>query len=102
MMPKGVDHKKKSMLDKFLEDPESARLFCQEQMILAMTELVCRELDEKNLSRKQLANKMGISAVELSEMLEGGENFTIRAFSDMLFFLDKRVWLGSRKRKNKV
>ncbi len=80
--PSVADH-----INTFLEDPEHQRLFMQERTILELTELICRQMKKQGLSRTELASRIGKSKGQVTQMLSGGRNLTLRSLSDMLLAL---------------
>ena len=50
---------KKSLYDKYVEDPEFERLMVQEDLIMDVSEDFCKLLKEKKMKRSDLANVMG-------------------------------------------
>lgn len=63
----------KSMLDKFREDPESARLFEQEEFLLDVTEKICELMEKRNISSGDLAGKLGVRISAVEYWLDTGE-----------------------------
>ena len=51
----------KTLLDKYLEDPEFARLMAQGDLIMEVTETLCELLEKEKISRKELADRLGKS-----------------------------------------
>jgi len=71
----------------FRDDPDNDRLFLQERTMVELTELICREMQRQGLSRSELAERMGKSKGQVTQMLSGGRNLTLRSLSDMLLAL---------------
>lgn len=80
--------KKMNIIDRFREDPDANRLFVQERTIIELTELICREMSKQNVSRGELAGRIGKSKSQVTQMLSGSRNLTIRSLSDILCALD--------------
>lgn len=66
----------------------------QEYAILDFTELVCKTMKEKQITKKQLAQLMGTSQSEVTKILSGDRNISIRLMSDMLFHLGCQLVFG--------
>ena len=73
----------KTPFEEYLSDDENRRLFNQESLILEVTEVLCRYMDQKNISRSDLANKMGRSKGFVSQLLGGSRNLTLRTLADV-------------------
>ena len=83
----------KTLLDKYLEDPEFARLMAQGDLIMEVTETLCELLDKEKVSRKELADRLGKSKGFISQLLNGGRNLTLRTVADILHVLGYRASL---------
>ena len=69
---------KKDLMEKYLEDPEFARLIAQEELIIEVTETLCELLEKEGgkISRKELAERLGKTKGFVSQLLNGGRNLT--------------------------
>ena len=83
----------KNLLEKYLEDPEFARLLTQEELILEVTETLCELVEKEGISRKELADRLGKSKGFVSQLLNGGRNLTLRTVADILHVLGYKVSL---------
>ena len=79
------------MVTRFRESVEDDRLFHQELTILSLTEEVCRRMNEQGVSRADLAERIGRGRSQVTQMLSGGRNLTLRSLSDMLHALGYRL-----------
>ena len=80
----------KTLLDKYLEDPEFAKLMAQGDLIMEVTETLCELLEKEKVSRKGLAERLGKSKGFISQLLNGGRNLTLRTVADILHVLGYR------------
>jgi transcriptional regulator with XRE-family HTH domain len=81
----------KTLLEKYLEDPEFARLMAQGDLIMEVTETLCELLEKEKISRKELADRLGKSKGFVSQLLNGGRNLTLRTVADILHVLGYKV-----------
>src|SRR5690349_6728289 len=72
-----------TQVEKFVRDAEGMRLFQQERVILEATMRVCEAMEEKGMSRKELADVLGKSKSHVSQLLDGRQNMTLRTLSDV-------------------
>jgi transcriptional regulator with XRE-family HTH domain len=91
----------KTLLDKYLEDPEFARLMAQGDLIMEVTETLCELLQKEHVSRKELAERLGKTKGFVSQLLNGGRNLTLRTVADILHVLGYKVTLTSYKEEEK-
>lgn len=80
-----------SLVDKLTALPDFMRLYQQECAILEVTELVCELMDEQDVSHKELADRLGETEDYIDQILDGTEEMTLRAVSDLLFVLGRSL-----------
>jgi len=80
-----------------MQDPEFRKLLAQEELILEFTETICDLLEEENVSRKNLAERLGKTKGFVSQLLNGGRNLTLRTVADILHVLGYKVTLNPEK-----
>jgi len=72
----------------FRSTPETERLLAQERAVLGVTELLSEAMERRGVSRAELANRLNVSASEVTQRLSGERNLSLRSLSDMLHVLD--------------
>jgi transcriptional regulator with XRE-family HTH domain len=87
----------KTLMDKYLEDPEFAKLMSRGELIMEVTETLCGILEKEKVSRKELADRLGKSKGFVSQLLNGGRNLTLRTVADILYVLGYKVTLVPHK-----
>jgi len=88
-------------MDKYLEDPEFAKLLAQGDLIMEVTETLCELLEKEKVSRKELAERLGKSKGFISQLLNGGRNLTLRTVADILHVLGYKITLTAFKEEVK-
>jgi transcriptional regulator with XRE-family HTH domain len=91
----------KTLLEKYLEDPEFAKLMAQGELIMEVTETLCELLEKEKISRKELADRLGKTKGFISQLLNGGRNLTLRTVADILHALGYKVSLTPYKEARK-
>ena len=86
----------RTMYEVFASTPDGRRLLNREALTIEVTELICEMMQEKGISRKQLAALLGRSKGRVSQMLNGECNLTLRTVADMFTVLEKRLAVGCR------
>jgi transcriptional regulator with XRE-family HTH domain len=81
-------------------DKPEGLLQAEEDALLAATELVCAAMEEDGVSRQELAQRLDISASEVTQRLGGARNLTLRSLVDMLDALGRELVLASRRKSN--
>ena len=71
-------------------DPENARLFAQEQLIVAVAERIWEQMEERHLTKSEIAAALGKSKAFVTQLLDGKRNMTLRTLSDIAFALGVR------------
>lgn len=90
----------KDLFSAWVEDKENEKFFYQENFILEISELIQDELDSKNFTRKDLAEKLGRSKAYVSQILSGSRNLTLRTLSDICYALNVYPEVGFREDKH--
>jgi len=72
---------------------ELARLVQQEELILDTTELILAKMEEKGLSKSQLASMLNTNRSHVTQLLRGSRNMTLRTVSDIFFGLGYKLVL---------
>lgn len=78
----------------FQPDDQERRLLVQERLLLEASEAVCRALDDRGVSRSDLAKLLSVRASEVTQRLSGGRNLTLRTLAEMLDVLGYDVHLS--------
>jgi len=63
------------------------------RMVTDLTNEINWHLHERNLTRADLANRMGVSPGRVSQILSGGENLTMRTLAGLATALDAQFEL---------
>lgn len=82
---------------KTLSNPTAAMDVQREIVQIQATELICRILQEQNLPRAVLAERLGISPQAITSLLRGDQNISIGRLSDTLFVLGYTLQLASAR-----
>jgi transcriptional regulator with XRE-family HTH domain len=93
---------KTTILDEYLKDKEFRRFFAQEDLIMEFTETLCELLEKENISRKELAERLGKTKGFVSQLLNGGRNLTLRTLADILHVLGYRASLTPFKEGKQI
>jgi len=72
-------------------DPQYLRELRQEELILRATEAVWELLEERCLTKADLASKLGTSRAHVSQLLSGTRNMTLRSLADISIALGVRA-----------
>jgi len=75
-------------------------LFASEELAYNITEDVLIEMEDQNMNRKQLSDKLGCSKSHISQLLNGVRNLTLKSLSDIAFVLGYKVDIKFKKMKD--
>ena len=70
--------------DENMKDVEYRRLFNQEALILEVTEAICGYMEEHEITRVELAKRLGKTKGFVSQLLNGDRNLTLRTLADIV------------------
>ncbi len=80
-----------------MTEKASARLLEQELLLTSATELVCQLMGEKNVSKSDLARRIGKSKAFVTQLLNGRRNMTLRTLADLCWALDTRLHIQASR-----
>jgi transcriptional regulator with XRE-family HTH domain len=80
-----------TLIDRLTRTSEEKKRLVEEEAILEVSELLCAALREENVSRSQLAERLGTSKANVTQILAGRRNMTVRVIADVLFALGKEL-----------
>lgn len=80
-----------SWLDQRLSDSLSRCTYEEERLVVEANEVLLAILDEKHMSRAQLASAIGTTRANMSGLLSGNRNMTLRTIARLAFMCGKRV-----------
>ena len=75
---------------------EGRRLLQQESAIMEVTELICEIMEQKNVSRSELADRLGRTKGYITQLLDGRANMTIRTLADVFGALGEEFHFCTR------
>lgn len=79
----------KTLVERYVEDPDHMRLFQQERAIYETTELLESTMAELGVTRADLAKRLGKSRGWVTQLLDGEANKTIRTIADAFAVLGR-------------
>jgi AraC-like DNA-binding protein len=79
----------KTLTEKLVSTKRGFRLYRQERAILEVTELICKIMAEQNVSRLELARRLGKTKDYVTRLLNGRVGMTVRMISDVFVALDR-------------
>jgi transcriptional regulator with XRE-family HTH domain len=74
-----------------MQSPEFQKLYAVEGSVAEAAELIASIMEEKNLSKADLARKLGKTPPYVTQLLSGGTNMTLRTLAEVLFALDSKL-----------
>jgi transcriptional regulator with XRE-family HTH domain len=80
--------------DKKIEDLEGDFDFRLERLIYRLTERIAQKMDDNQLNRVQLAEKMSVSSAYVTKVMKGSPNFTLQTLLKLADALDQELVLS--------
>lgn len=84
-----------TLYEREIQDPEMARLLAQEELIEEATELVAKTMKQRGVAKTELARRVGTSKANVTQLLAGSRNMTLRTFADLMYAMAEKVVLTS-------
>lgn len=72
-------------LQRELPDPEDQRKYAQERARIVVTEAVAGAMEHAGMRRVDVAEKLGMSKSQVTQLLSGRRNMTLRTLGDLLW-----------------
>lgn len=85
----------KSQHEVLMDDEEFRREFIVEKFISECTEVLARVMEERKVTKAEVARKMGKSRAWMTQLLNGGRNVTARTIAEVAFELDVELRIES-------
>lgn len=79
------------------ESVDANKIFEEEELILEVTEAVWQALEDTQLTKKDLANRIGCSTTDVTQFLNGSRNMTLRNLVRIAAALGRKVELRLSK-----
>lgn len=79
--------------DKKIQDLEGDFDFRLERLVYRLTEKIAQKMDDKQLNRAQMAEKMSVSSAYVTKVLRGSPNFTLKTLLKFADVLDQELVL---------
>ena len=83
----------KSIFEDFISDPDRYKLFLEEAICLDATELICKIMQESGITQSELAARLKISKVAISNLFRNFQNISLKRLSRILFALGYKIKL---------
>jgi transcriptional regulator with XRE-family HTH domain len=85
-----------SVYDRASSSPEQMRRFQSARLEMEITELICELLEKQQVTRAELAKRLGTSQPYITKILRGNTNLTLKTISDIFFALGRSVRIVDR------
>lgn len=69
------------------------------EFIMDVTEKICEIMEKNNISRQNLAEKMGKSKGFVSQVLNGSRNMTLNTLAEISHFLEHKINISLEKKQ---
>lgn len=80
-----------NFIRELLSDREGQRLYFREDLIFEVTEAICKVMQERDISKAELAEIAGVSKSNITQLLSGDQNMRLSTVADLLFALRARL-----------
>jgi transcriptional regulator with XRE-family HTH domain len=81
----------KTWIERQTTTVESRRLYEQERLVLWATDSISEAMEQAGVSRSELAGLLGTSRANVTSLLSGQRNMTLRTLADVACVLGQRV-----------
>ncbi|MCG8056935.1 MAG: helix-turn-helix domain-containing protein [Candidatus Thiodiazotropha endolucinida] len=74
--------------------PSGKRILAEEKLIIEASEKISEILRNENVSKSELARRLGVNRASISKMLNGSQNMTLRSYAAMAYALGWKATIG--------
>ncbi len=85
--------KTKTQFEQLMESPEFRKLYAMEGLVIEAGEFIARRMQEQNVTKAELARRLGKSRAYVTQMLSGTTNLTLRTLAEVAYALGAEVKL---------
>ena len=85
--------KTKTQFEQLMESPEFRKLYAIEGLVAEAGEFIARLMEERKVTKAELARRLGKSRAYITQMLSGSTNLTIRTLAEVAYALGAEVKL---------
>ncbi len=85
--------KTKTQFEELMESPEFRKLYAIEGLVTEAGEFIARLMEERGVTKAELARRLGKSRAYITQMLSGSANLTIRTLAELAYALGAEVKL---------
>ena len=82
--------------------PEARRRYEQERLILWTTEAICEAMEKRGVNHAAIAAKLGTSRANVTQLLSGSRNMTLRSLAALAHACDMRAEISLEKLTDSV
>ncbi|MCY4574259.1 MAG: helix-turn-helix transcriptional regulator [Gemmatimonadetes bacterium] len=82
--------------------PEARRRYEQERLILWTTEAICEAMEKRGVNHAAIAGKLGTSRANVTQLLSGSRNMTLRSLAALAHACGMRAEIGLEKLTDSV
>jgi hypothetical protein len=75
-------------------DPAQRPGLCKEELILAATCAICEEMERQDVTKAELARRLGRTRGHVTQLLDGGRNLTLGSIAEVADALGCKVEIG--------
>ena len=83
-------------LEKQMKKPAFKKLVVQERLIAQTQEEICRLMEAKDVSKAELAKRLGKTRSYVTQLLDSGRNLTLRTIADVFAVLNEQPAILTR------
>ncbi len=86
-----------SHLVEHIQDPQNLKGFQQERLLIDVASLIYQTMQAKGVTRKTLADKLGVTKGMITRYLGGERNLTLRTLADIFTALDSTLVIDAEE-----
>ena len=89
--------KLRTKFEEFVADPKRRRVYERESLAFEAAELISGLMEQREVSKTELAERIGASKSHVTQLLSGSRNMTMHTLADLAFALGHKVEIGAHE-----
>jgi len=81
----------KSRYEELIQDPEARKQLATESLVLEATETVIELMQDQNVTKAELARRLGRSRAFVTQLLDGRANMTLKTLAEVAQALGREL-----------
>ena len=94
--------KLRTKFEEFVADPKRRRVYERESLAFEAAELISGLMEQRQVSKTELAERIGASKSHVTQLLSGSRNMTMHTLADLAFALGHKIEIRAHRTRSRA